>query len=717
MLKTKMQTDTMNPGFAVSVLASLMVVSFAHAAVAAESDTTTVRLNGLEISLDSHTGAIRRLEYAGPGTLLEAESTEAGLIDVAYPIEQFEPLRLAARHSRDVVIEPSADRVIIRLGALGTSRDNFKIDGAVAATVTLRASADKRSVILSAELENKSARAVRQLVFPELRGLVATGGPDDTILKTCGFGSAPFRELVVPQVDQWYAVNSSTVEHKSGGMFASMWARWLDLGSLRGGFGLFPRRWGWDLQTTTVLQLRQATGKLRLFCVHPSEVPPGGKWSSGEWVLTPHRSGWAKGIEPYRAWVRSKVNRRYPVPKHIREGLGFRTLWMCQNQPNDPTDVVWRFRDLPELAEEAKAHGLLEMVLWGCMPGFDASLPAPFPHLGTEQELADAIRKCREIGVNVAPFISVLQASPKTAGRYGLKIPDNNGWTYHTELIPRWNPPYATGLSCVQVGPSNAQWQDEVVDSCRRWADQGITSISWDQYWTGEAKPTMQDLTQRIRDYARRLDPESTFSGEELWNLEIDCEWLDYTWNWGSHGDYQAFVNAFPAPRRNVNINRSVREARFAFMDNHFLNVWPSKADGVNGSERIANVAELSATLKTCSRLRKQFLPYFTDGVLIGNCLLTQPCPGVGMSAYVMPHRVMVIVLNLGAEASIAVNYDLAPWLPGGTKFAVTEFDESGTRTASRDVPAAGALQTRALRNLEMTVLEFVEKQVTGTSH
>ena len=311
-------------------------------------------------------------------------------------------------------------------------------------------------LILSCEIENRSARAVRQVIFPELRGLVPVAGPDHTILKSCGFGSAPFRELMLPAADQWYAVNSSTVEHKSGGMFSTMWGRWLDLGGLNGGLSLFPQRWGWDPHTTTVVQLRQSTGKLRILCVHPDEVKPGEKWSSGNWVLTPHRSGWAKGIEPYRQWVRSKVKRRYAMPRHIREGLGYRTVWMCQNQPNDPTDVVWRFSDLPALAAEAQAHGLFEMVMWTWQPGFDASLPSPHPHLGTEAELLDAVAQCRKVGVNLAPFISVLQASPKTADRYGLKIPDNNGWTYHTEMIPRWNPPYATGLSCVQVGPANA---------------------------------------------------------------------------------------------------------------------------------------------------------------------------------------------------------------------------------------------------------------------
>ena len=318
------------------------------------------------------------------------------------------------------------------------------------------------------------------------------------------------------------------------------------------------------------MQLRQATGRLRLLCVNPVEIPPGGHWTSGTWILAPHRYGWAKGIEPYRQWVRSKLHRRYSMPAHIREGLGYRTLWMCQNQPNDPTDAVWRFCDLPALAREAKDHGLSEMVLWSWQPGFDAALPAPYRHLGTEAELLKAVAECRKLGVNVAPFISVLQAGSRSAARYGLKIPDNNGWTYHTEMIPRWNPPYARGYSCVQVGPSNPKWQDEVAASCRRWADKGITSLSWDQYMTTADKPNIQDLTRRIRDYARSKDPQSTFSGEELMHVEIDAEWLDYTWNWQPYRDCQAFVNAFGSPRPNANINRSVAEARFAFMDNLF---------------------------------------------------------------------------------------------------------------------------------------------------
>jgi hypothetical protein len=675
-----------------------------------QAATVSASLNGLKITFDQASGAILRLEYPGPGVLLEAEAGEAGLVDAAYPLPEFEALRLSARCSAGAAIQQSPERVIVRIPGLGATRRGFTIEGQAAAEITMRADQDGRSVVLTCEITNGTRRPIPQVIFPDLRGLVDVAGPDQTILKTCGFGSAPFRELAVPEADVWYAVNNSTVEHKSGGMFHSMWARWMDLGGLNGGFSLFPRRWGWDPQTTTVLQLRQATSRLRLLCVHPGGIAPGARWTSGEWVLTPHRSGWAKGIEPFRAWVQSHARRQYPIPRHIREALGYRTVWMCQNQPADPTDAVWRFTDLPELAREARNHGLTEMVMWGWHLGFDASLPAPFPHLGTEQDLLEAARQCKAAGVNLTPFISVLQASPRTADRYGLKVPNNNGWTYHTEMIPRWNPPYATGMSCVQVGPANAKWQDGVTEACRRWADKGLPSVSWDQYWSAQDKPTMQDLTRRIRDHAVKVDSESTFSGESLWNVEVDCEWLDYTWNWGAYADRQAFVNAFPAPRPNVNLNRSEADARFSFMDNLMLNVWPSKPDSINGSARIADAPGLSRTLKTCAALRQRFLPYFTNGVLIGNCLLTDSAPGVRLSAYVLPDRILALVLNQGADGTRTFHYDLTPWMPVPSGVRMSRTGEDGKKARARTVPATGTMTTPKMKHLEMAAYEFAVK-------
>jgi hypothetical protein len=458
------------------------------------------------------------------------------------------------------------------------------------------------------------------------------------------------------------------------------------------------------------IQLSEVTGALRLMCQHPVTVAPGERWESGEFVLTPHRNGWAKGLEPYRDWVREHLKREYPVPKHVREGLGFRTAWMCQAQPNDPQDAVWRFRDLPDMAREAKDHGLDEMVLWATWHGFELPLPPPFPHLGTADELEAAVAECRRLGVNVAPFISVLQARRKTGAKYGLQVPETGGWTYHTELVPRFNPPYAGLYACAQVDTANPVWQEEVLAACKGLVDSGMPSIGWDQFWAVPKEPNLLTLTSRIRALAKAKDPESTFCGEELWNLEVDAVHLDYTWNWGGYLDCQAYTSTYPAPRRNMNVNRSPWEVKRAFLDNLYMNIFPARPEGINGSAHIADYPELSRALRECAALRRQFLGYFTDGTLIGNCLLTEWCHGGVANAYVRPDRVLLLVMNEGPERPITLAYDLAPWVtPGLSRFATAAYGSDGAVLARDRIDRpAGTWTTKALATHEITALEIV---------
>ena len=172
----------------------------------------------------------------------------------------------------------------------------------------------------------------------------------------------PFEALAPTEENRtWHyvqPVSSYSVEYTAGGLHRSdMAARWMDFGGLNGGFSLFPRRWGWDPEIPVMLQHSEVEEKIRLMYLHSTMIRPGEKWESGEFWLTPHIGGWAKGIEPYRAWAQAHFNREYPVPQHVRDGLGFRTVWMSQYQPNDPQDTVYRFSDLPGLAEKARSTG------------------------------------------------------------------------------------------------------------------------------------------------------------------------------------------------------------------------------------------------------------------------------------------------------------------------------------------------------------------------
>ncbi len=645
----------------------------------------TATLNGTKLVFDAQTGSITSLGYPGPGTMIEATPKKASLLDLAYPVKDFEPLRLASRFSTGASIDIQSDQVTVRWNRLGPSRSAFAQPGAVAATVTLKAAEDGKSMVMSCLIENHSNVAVRQVIFPDLMGLVPFEGPDHTRFRTAGFVRTPFRELAPDEgrLSQQFCLDpcAGMVEYKSGGMFSDMWLRWMDFGGHKGGLSLFQKAWGWDPRVPVRLHLDSEEPKLRLLCVHLLTIEPGAKWESGEFVLTPHANGWAKGIEPYAEWAKAHLKKEYPMPKHVRNGLGFRTLWMSKGFPMDPQDAIWRFAELPALAEESRVHGLNEMVMWSYAEGFKLPLPAPHPNLGTEKDLVDAIRKCKELGVNVAPFISVLQAGHDTGPKYGLTVPREGGWPQHPEAIPPFQATYISLLQCAGVDTNNALWQKEVLESCKHYIDIGIPSLSWDQFWT-EPNMNIIKLMSKVRAEAKKVDPESTFSSEELWNMEVDADYLDYTWNWGGFRDCQAFTSVFPFPRISCIVTAAPDVVAMAFLDNLYLNVFPRKAGSVNGSDRIANHPELSKTLIRCAALRKQFLEYVTDGRFIGDCLLSEPCPSTHVAGYILPDRALLMILNRGGKQGVSFQCNLGPWLASdGGGYTVKQYDSTGAST------------------------------------
>ncbi|MCC6445532.1 MAG: hypothetical protein IT210_19005 [Armatimonadetes bacterium] len=648
--------------------------------------TIEATLNGLSLTFDADTGSILRLRFAGVN-MLDASTDRATILDLAYPIREFEPLRLASRFSHNARIEVTQEAVSIRWNHLGMSRGWPKIEGDVAATVTLKAAPDGKSVIMACAIENRSQNPIRQVLFPDLGGLLPFAGVGDTTFRTSAFGMKPFLDLAPTEETRVYhyvqPAASCSVQYTSGGRHLSdMVVRWMDFGGLKGGISLFPRRWGWDPELPVMLQLSEVEQKLRLMMLHAVTIKPGESWQSGEFWLTPHTGGWAKGIEPYRAWAQQHFKREWPVPKHVREGLGFRTVWMSQYQPNDPQDPIYRFSDLPGLAKEAKEHGLEEMVFWGFRDELQRPYPRPYPFIGTEQDLAEAVAACRQVGVNVVPFVGVLLVGPESAGRYDLKVTSDGAWTYHSELIPRTNSGYASQFASVQAGPLGQKWVDDVLEGCKHLIDIGVPSVCFDQYLSLDAPPpNINSLTSQVRAYAKQRDPESTFSGEELRNWEIDASYLDYTWNWGPYEgkDYRPLTSVYPAPRLNYCIDSSPLAVKKAFSDNLYLCIMPRKPESANGSDSIASHPAFSKALKQCAALRKRFLPFFTEGTLIGECLLSEPCRA-HVSAYVLPDRALMILVNTGPAGLVRFSADLRPWLKSDKgQYRVSVFDEDGS--------------------------------------
>jgi hypothetical protein len=698
-------------------IVSVLTAQPENQAIAASKIIHTV-LNGLAIDVDSQSGNILKLAYPGPGTILETTAEKGRLLDLAYPLSDFEPFRLGSRYSTAAKVEATDKSVTIVWDSLGGSRP-FPFTGKVAAVVRLLADPDGRSVTMNCTIRNQSQRVIPQVLFPDLNGFVPIAGPSETRFRSGGVVRTPFQDIKRPDNGAFYPDpgTSGDVEYCCKSVYdGSMLIRWFDFGSLNGGLSCWQRSWGYEPEDVAGsplcrvrMELDEFETKLRLMWMHSPMIAPGGDWTSRDYVLTPHKCGWAKGIETYRQWVQKNEKRQFPVPKHIREGLGMRSVFMCNWQPRDgDRDVFWRFNDLPKVAEEAKRYGLTELAPWFWVDSFQIPLPPAFPHLGGEKQFAKAVADCKKLGVNVAPFVSVLVLANPSAARYGLGI--GGVWTYHPEFLPKIGPFYAAGHNTGTVDAGCLPWQNEVLASCKRLIDEGIASICWDVYQSRKEEPNLYTLTRKIRGLAKQKDAESTFGGEALNNMEIESEYLDYTWNWvPSYIDCRAFTSALTTPRVNVNINHSVPDTVLCFMDNLFLNVMPRKTPyGVNGAGTIGQYPEFSKVLGQCAGRRRQFLNYFTDGTLIGECLLSQDCPQTHVTGYTLPGKALLLVLNQGDRRNVGFRCDLAPWLKSASgRYRVDCYDMDGRLVKTADAAADWNGMTGELDRNEVAIFEI----------
>ncbi|HQP98282.1 MAG TPA: hypothetical protein PLY86_07500 [bacterium] len=683
--------------------------------VCAAEKVVSCELNGLGLAIERETGSLLKMAYPEIGTMLEAVSEQASVIDMAYPLESFQAFRLASRYSKGARIVQGKNGVRIEWEKLGGSRE-VPISGTVAGSVEFMATEDGRSVVMTAEIRNESDLPIRQILFPDFSGLIEFAGEAKTVLRVAGSGQRnpinPFKDLrTVPSSVQFYASdpNFAGQIYSVGNAYSQIWTRWIDFGGLCNGFCVFPEQWGWESESRIRLQRSELDGKVRLSYVHNVQVEPKQTWKSAEFRITPHTHGWAEGIEPYREFVTRNLKREYPLPRHIREGLGYRTIFMMNGgTPNTKEDIVYGYQDFPRVAREAKAHGLEELVPWFWTDSFQLPLTT-MPILGSDQDLADAVAECKELGVNVSPFISIYVLANPTAARFGLKPIEGKGWTYHVDMIPMFNPPYASAQATAGIDPSNEGWQKEVFENWKKFIDMGVPSVVWDVYEGTRKEPNVYTLTSQIRKLARERDPESVFAGESLTSLEIESAYLDYTWNWLNYVDCRPYASVFPAPRVAVNIDSSPEIVKLCFADNVYMNVMPRKPGGINGSAAIEDYPEYSQALKQCAKLREQFLSYFIEGTLIGDCVLTEECPGTHVSAYVLADRVLVIVLNQKAEEPVKVQMDMEPWLKstaGGVE--MTRYNADGVQMSKRMFGGSKIEIEEDLKPLEMVVYEMI---------
>jgi hypothetical protein len=673
-----------------------------------------VVLNQLEITLDGQTGAVLRMAHPAGGVILETVPELGGLISVSHSGKALGPGGSKAGIVR------SDQGVTISWDALGGDLAGGKIG----AEVTMKASADGRSVIMAARVTNRAPGQTTQVLFPDLKGLRPCGDPRAMELRMALGAVNPFAHPVRPEGRSRYYPPFIWQRFPFEPVYQMHALRWMDLGSLAGGLSIFQRKWLEGPTPSLVTRRMEADPNwMELGWQDLTPISPGQTWESGEYWLTPHEGGWAKGIEPYRDYVK-QVNPPPRVPGRVREGLGFQTFWINTQSYNY----------IPTIAADAKAHGIDEICLWNwCIYG---SIPVRHnPGLGTVEELIAGIGRARALGVGVAPFFNLKNLDDSLAKRYGVTPGTGSNWSFDGGA-PTSRNPLGTPSGQFDIDTRNPAWQKDVIAELRRWADLGITCFAWDVF-QDYGSMGLADAVRRVRDHVRTIDPEGSFCVEPyLSSLERISRVGDYTWNWLDYTEAGPYLNAIGYPRLNCNVESDPRVVKMAFADGLYINAMPRRLDASNGSRLIGEEPALSAALKEAGALRRQFLPYFVGGNFLGESVLSRPIcdfvrskkdgeiggalaspgpfeyPELFVRGRQLGTKLLIIVLNnASATRTVTVPTNLSLWIPPTEMYRVTYYDGRGrkVREQTETVPAGAEWtgKTDTLRPLDMAFFEI----------
>ncbi|MDB5237977.1 MAG: hypothetical protein JWM46_247 [Candidatus Kaiserbacteria bacterium] len=634
--------------------------------------------------------------------------------------------------------------------------------------------ADRKSVCLNASVENVSGSDIGPVYFPDLQGMQPISG-DQTELRTAlgvinPFAGAPFSQVYGgTDIYERYAL------------------RWIDFGGYQGGISIYQKKWGDEdmfngspiLHAPLVVSRAAGQNVVRIAWQNNITLKPGEKWQSDDFVFTFHRGGWAKGIEPFAQFVRKMqvgaLGRQTPVPSHVVHGLGFQTVWMVEGLESSwAPKPNFTFSDIGRIAQDAKANGLDELVLFGS--NIVGHLPIVLdPRAGTEAQFLAGVQKARSIGVNVSAFASFsldigtpctesacVPATPppvpgarppvSAAAPYAYDPTSaSTFWTYHSELLPAMGSPLIISET-YPTSQSPVLFEDQfpnrtaIINSMLTWANKGAPSFTMDEFqdagfMSGGLVSTMQQLRNKkpVPNYAQ-----ATISGEPVMNLERAAAVLDYTWAWNDYIEAGPFLNAVRYPRINADVS-SPRVAKMAFIDGLYMNVMLSKPNKSNGSALVSENPVMSKTLKQLSSLHKEFDDYFSNGTFIGESVLSEPVTPfirtsktswiggsifdlgpfeyqkVFIKAYQLQtgsvKKLLIFVLNNDTVArSVTFKSELGLWIKpsAGASYTFTSYDESGTVSNSCTM-TKGANNiwigtTKTLAPLQMAICE-VETQ------
>ena len=273
-----------------------------------------------------------------------------------------------------------------------------------------------------------------------------------------------------------------------------------------------------------------------------------GTFVCGPVALQVHPGDWHEGSALYRAWFDRHFQVKRP-PSWLRREMAWQSVIIS----NSEDVAVWKFKDLPRLAADAKKYGVttFEILGWD-IGGIDRGYPQyrPDPRLGTPEDFRRALADMKALGVHPLIFANVQFADTATPlfrekllryafhGRWAQDLP-LMGWGEGT-MSARLG---LTNSNMTLVSPAHPEFRKLLLDQFVQLVKDGADGFQLDktnvvgfldfnpELPTSPDKSFTQALLTMLDDVGRRcraVNPEFALASEIIWDRSFP--WVDVSY-------------------------------------------------------------------------------------------------------------------------------------------------------------------------------------------
>ncbi len=252
--------------------------------------------------------------------------------------------------------------------------------------------------------------------------------------------------------------------------------------------------------------------------------------------------------------------------------------------------------------------------------------------------------------------------------------------------------------------------------------EKGTMSISWDEFVKYPGLRTIDYVAEQILKRTKAKNSMATFATECTSTFETESLLIHYTWNWREitvglfntphrMPDYATpALSVWKAPRMNLNVEDNPAKIIKGFTDNFYINFMMRKPNRIWGSARFSDLPLIHQLIKDLSNLRKMFLSYFTDGVLLGDGAMDKDFTALHTAGYLLKDKMLLFVVNdLNKTCkNVKVGIDLNMWFDKKiNNYTLKIYDIKGKCISTKLIE--GNLLRHTLNSVKINELNIIE--------